>query len=106
MHALLFRKWRNRVKGRDFYDFEWYVRRGTRINLAHFLERAHQSGDLLDTTTLSLGDLKGLLHDKMQVVDFDLARLDVEPFLKDTSCLDVWSAQYFSDLTNHLVAKR
>jgi len=105
MHALLFRKWRNRVKGRDFYDFEWYVRRGTRINLAHFLQRAHQSGDLLDRTILSLSELKGLLHEKMRIVDFGLARLDVEPFLKDTSCLDVWSAPYFSDLTNHLVAQ-
>lgn len=105
MHALLFRKWRNRVKGRDFYDFEWYVRRGTRINLAHFLERAHQSGDLLDTTTLSLGDLKGLLHQKMQVVDFAMARRDVEPFLKDTGCLDIWSAQYFLHLVDKLVVK-
>jgi hypothetical protein len=25
MHALMFRKWRNRVKGRDWYDFEWYI---------------------------------------------------------------------------------
>lgn len=104
MHALLFRKWRDRVKGRDFYDFEWYVRRGTRINLAHFLERAHQSGDLLDRSTLSFDDLKGLLHQKMAVVDFGLARRDVEPFLKDTHCLDVWSNQYFSDLVNRMAS--
>ncbi len=103
MHALLFRKWRNRVKGRDFYDFEWYVRRGTRINLAHFLMRAHQSGDLLDRKTLLLDDLKGLLHQKMQVVDFASARRDVEPFLKDTGCLDIWSTQYFSQLVDKMV---
>jgi hypothetical protein len=29
MHALLFRSWKNRVKGRDWYDFEWYVRNNT-----------------------------------------------------------------------------
>ena len=104
MHALLFRKWRNRVKGRDFYDFEWYVRRGTPINLSHFLERAHQSGDLLELSTLSLGDLNELLHQKMHVVDFDLACRDVEPFLKDTRSLDVWSSQYFSELTERLIA--
>ena len=26
MHALVYRGWKNRVKGRDWYDFEWYVR--------------------------------------------------------------------------------
>ena len=25
MHALVYRAWKNRVKGRDWYDFEWYV---------------------------------------------------------------------------------
>ncbi len=35
MHALLFRRWRNRVKGRDWFDFEWYVRQGAELNLTH-----------------------------------------------------------------------
>ena len=46
MHALLFRQWKNRIKGRDWFDFEWYVRRGAQFNLAHFNQRALQSGDL------------------------------------------------------------
>ena len=28
MHALLFRKWQKRVKGRDWYDLEWYIKKG------------------------------------------------------------------------------
>jgi len=42
MHALLFRKWKNRVKGRDWYDLEWYTRKGVPLNLDHFLERKIQ----------------------------------------------------------------
>ncbi|MCB4234561.1 nucleotidyl transferase AbiEii/AbiGii toxin family protein [Kaistella anthropi] len=45
MHALLFRKWGNNVKGRDWYDMEWYIRRGTSLNLEHFLFRAKDNGD-------------------------------------------------------------
>jgi len=33
MHALLFRKWKNRVKGKDWYDMEWYIRNGVELNL-------------------------------------------------------------------------
>src|SRR5699024_11584420 len=44
MHALLFRKWKSRVKGRDWFDFEWYIKKRVPLNLAHFNERALQSG--------------------------------------------------------------
>ena len=43
MHALLFRGWKNRVKGRDWYDFEWYVRQGIPMGFEHFAFRAQQT---------------------------------------------------------------
>ena len=36
MHALLFRKWKSRVKGRDWFDMEWYIRKGVPLHLDHF----------------------------------------------------------------------
>lgn len=45
MHALLFRKWKNNVKGRHWYDLEWYVRKGIGLNLTHFRIRTQDSGD-------------------------------------------------------------
>ena len=45
MHALLFRNWKKRVKGRDWFDFEWYVQRGEKMRLSHFEARAIASGD-------------------------------------------------------------
>jgi len=45
MHALLFRKWGENVKGRDWYDMEWYIRKGIPLNLDHFLMRARDSRD-------------------------------------------------------------
>jgi hypothetical protein len=47
MHALLFRKWKNNVKGRDWYDMEWYIKKGIPLNLKHFTLRAIDSGDWL-----------------------------------------------------------
>ena len=45
MHALLFRKWKDNVKGRDWYDMEWYIKKGVSLNLKHFLLRAQDSSD-------------------------------------------------------------
>lgn len=102
VHALLFRRWKDRVKGRDFYDFEWYIRRRTPVNISHFLERAHQSGELLEYETLSLEQLKELLRQRFVQIDFDIAKKDVEPFLKNASSLQLWSAQYFTQLSEFL----
>ncbi len=44
LHAVLCRGWKSRVKGRDFYDFVWYVGRKTVPNLAHLDARMRQSG--------------------------------------------------------------
>lgn len=42
MHALIFRQWKNRIKGRDWYDFEWYVRSRIPLDFAHLNERAKE----------------------------------------------------------------
>lgn len=43
MHALVYRAWKNRVKGRDWYDFEWYVRHNVPLGFAHLTERGCNS---------------------------------------------------------------
>lgn len=97
MHALLFRRWQNRVKGRDWFDFEWYVRNAVPLHLAHLAQRARQSGDW-GGATMTQADLKTLLQQRIQTLDIDQARADVRPFLRDASTLDIWSTRYFHDL--------
>lgn len=45
MHALLFRKWQNNVKGRDWYDMEWYIKKKVPMSLSHFLHRAQEADE-------------------------------------------------------------
>lgn len=97
MHALLFRKWKNRVKGRDWFDFEWYVRRGCQLNLAHFCERARQSGDL-ESVTLQSAEFVAMLQARIRTLDVDSARQDVVRFVKDSAALNIWSHDYFLQL--------
>jgi len=46
LHAILCRSWKNRVKGRDFYDYVWYLARGTAVNIEHLRHRMFQAGNL------------------------------------------------------------
>lgn len=102
MHALLFRQWKSRVKGRDWFDFEWYVRQRIPLRLAHFEERARQSGDWLGDE-LSRSDLVSLLKEKIARLDVEAAREDVRPFLRSDKVLDIWNQDYFLALVDRLL---
>jgi predicted nucleotidyltransferase component of viral defense system len=101
MHALLFRQWKSRVKGRDWYDFEWYVRRGTPLNLTHFCERARQSGHL-DSPDLDRGQFLAKLRSRVASLDIDSARQDVVRFVRQPEQLAIWSQDYFLQLSSML----
>ncbi len=104
MHALLFRKWGKNVKGRDWYDMEWYIRRGTSLNLEHFLLRAKDSGDWQKETMTEEEFLK-LLNDRIETVNLETAKNDAKRFISDPKTLDIWTKNYFKDLIKNLNIK-
>jgi len=87
-HALLFRKWKNRANGRDWYDFEWYIRKGTPLNLLHLAERARQSGHWSDGV-MSPEQFMDLLRTRIQSLDVDSVRKEVSHFWPDCFITDV-----------------
>ncbi len=95
VHALLFRKWKNRVKGRDWYDFAWYTSHHPVLNLAHLEERMRQSGHFKGRAHLSKTRLMELLEETINNVNIDQARKEVAPFIADTRTLDIWSKEFF-----------
>ncbi|MBN8537282.1 MAG: nucleotidyl transferase AbiEii/AbiGii toxin family protein [Deltaproteobacteria bacterium] len=44
LHALLFRKWKNRIKGRDFYDYGWYIKNKIPVRFNYLKAKSIQSG--------------------------------------------------------------
>jgi predicted nucleotidyltransferase component of viral defense system len=104
LHALLFRKWKDRVKGRDWYDLEWYIQRGIPLDVAHFLSRAKDTRDWA-LEAISPDQIRELLHQKIETVAIDRILDDVLPFVKDDTNLKLWSAPYFLDLVAHLKMK-
>ncbi len=97
MHALLFRKWLNRVKGRDWYDLEWYIKKGIPLDVNHFLTRAKDTNDWQDTS-ISNGQIIELLKIKIKSVSFSRIKDDVVRFIPNDDVLTIWSSEYFKDL--------
>lgn len=101
LHALLFRKWKNRVKGRDWYDLEWYIKQGIPLNIQHFLRRAQDSGDWSENS-ISESQIIELMRNKIDIVSFSGIKEDVIRFIPDDRDIQIWSPQYFKDLTDKM----
>lgn len=102
LHALLQREWKSRVKGRDYYDFVWYVAREIPVRLSHLEQRLRQSGGWISDREMQLSDLLERLEAKFVGLDVDGARKGVSPFLRDPAAVDVWSKEFFQSLLQKL----
>jgi predicted nucleotidyltransferase component of viral defense system len=98
MHTLLFRKCGTNVKGRDWYDLEWYIKKGVKLNLNHFLARAIDSGDWTKEK-ISEQELMTLVYEKINTVNMTRVKADISRFIANPDVLDLWSVKYFTDLT-------
>ncbi len=102
IHAVLYRGWKNRVKGRDLYDYLFYLSRASKVNLPHLRSRLLQTGTIAENELTDIAELKALLCTRFDTLDYELAKQDVEPFLTDASSLSLWSADFFKQVTEGL----
>lgn len=102
IHAVICRGWKNRVKGRDLYDYVFYLGRGSKVNLPHLAARLKDSGYINPESGCSLTDVKGMLCEKFQNIDYEQAKQDVVPFIRDHTSLALWSADFFMQITELL----
>lgn len=102
MHEILFRKWKNRVKGRDWYDFVWYAANHPHLNLAHLEQRMRQAGHWIGESALLPAAFSDLLFDTIGRLDVNQARKDVAQFVKDQQMLALWSHDFFYDVASRI----
>ncbi len=103
IHAILCRGWKGRVKGRDYFDFIWYITKNIPLDLNYLNAALKQSGFLKDHEKLSRDLLVKKLNDKFHIMDWESAKNDVRPFILDSAVLDIWSPMFFSDLANRIM---
>ena len=102
IHALICRSWKSRVKGRDLYDYVFYLTRNTKFNLDHLREKLNESHYISQEDKFDVDFVKALLIARFNEIDFNDAKKDVLPFITDTSILDIWSKEFFIAITSQL----
>lgn len=99
MHALVYRAWKNRVKGRDWYDFEWYVRHNVPLDFTHLQERVMQ----FNHEEIEKESFLDKLNERLATSDINQVKTDVMPFIRNPKEMDIWSNDYFLQLAQMIV---
>lgn len=103
LHVVLARAWLNeRVKGRDYYDFVWYIGRDIPVRLSHLEQRLRQTGTWTSKKAMTREDLLNLLEEKFSRVNIDQAKRDIMPFIRDPDAVALWSKEFFVSLLPRL----
>jgi hypothetical protein len=101
MHALLFRQWKGRIKGRDWFDMEWYVKNNIPLHLEHFILRSIQSGNW-KKETMSRKEFMQLATDKIDQISINHIKDDIVRFIPDDKSIEIWSRDYFKELAKRI----
>ncbi len=102
IHAVIARSWKNRVKGRDLYDYIYYLSLDTKVNLKHLEARLKQTKSIEENINLTRELLIEILEKRFEYIDYEIAKSDIKPFIKDQSTLDLWSSDFFKSITKNM----
>lgn len=102
IHAILCRNWKTRTKGRDLYDYIFFLANNTKVNLELVKNKLIESNYINANDKFSIDDLKNLLINKFKEIDYIEAKEDVIPFIKNTESLNIWSSEFFISITKEL----
>jgi len=103
--AILCREYKHRVKGRDYYDYLFYIGKGTKFNIQYLEQKLKNTGGVIDlNSTLTLEKVKEMLRTKFESVNYEQAKEDVSSFITDISNLNLWKKELFLSTLGDLKA--
>ena len=102
IHAILCRGWKTRVKGRDLYDYVFFLANDIKVNIELIKNKLIESKYIEQNSNFDINKLKKLLIYKFNKIDYKEAKEDVKPFIKDIDSLNIWSKEFFSGITENL----
>lgn len=103
IHAILCRNWQYRTKGRDLYDYVFYISKNAKVNIELVKEKLIDSNVLSRDDEFTIDTLKKLLNNKFEEIDYSDAKDDVIMFIEDKDSLSLWSKDFFEQITKNLL---
>ena len=105
IHAVICRAWKSRVKGRDLYDYVFFLARKTTVNLKHLRERLLQTAYITEEVECTVEKIKEMLTERFENIDYEQAKQDVESFIRDEDSLKLWGKDFFKQITRGLIGE-
>jgi len=102
IHAILCRGWKTRTKGRDLYDYIFFLANDTKVNMELIKNKLIESKYIDAGSNFDINYLKKLLIDKFNEINYTESKEDVIPFIKNTENLNIWSKEFFISITKNL----
>ena len=102
IHAILCRNWKNRTKGRDLYDYVFFLANNVNVNIELVKNKLIDSKYINKDEAFNIDVLKTLLIKKFKEIDYNEAKEDVIPFIKDVNNLELWNSDFFIKITERL----
>lgn len=102
IHAILCRNWKTRTKGRDLYDYIFFLANNTSVNLELIKNKLIESEYINSKDSFNINILKDLLIKKFNEIDYKEAKEDIIPFIKNVDVLNLWSSKFFINITKNL----
>jgi len=100
MHAALFRVWKGRVKGRDWYDVVWFIRKKVPLNLELYAKLTGRKEGF------TRADFLKEAKERIDQLDIDAAIEDIIYFVKDTEAIKrTWSKEFFHHWIDNILTK-
>lgn len=104
IHAILCRNWQKRTKGRDLYDYIFFLSKGAKVNMELVKNKLLESNYIAEKDKFNIDVLKKLLKDKFKIINYKDAKEEALPFIKSRESIDLWNETFFIDITNNLEA--
>ena len=95
IHAILCREYKNHVKGRDYYDYLFYIGKGVPFNMKYLENKLKNTGKIAMDEILSLDRVKEFLRDRFEKVNYNQAIEDVSNFIVQEESLNLWKKEFF-----------
>lgn len=102
IHAILCRNWKRRTKGRDLYDYIFFLANNTNVNMELIKNKLIDSNYIDFNSKFDINVLKELLIKKFNEIDYKEAKEDVISFIKDVDSLNIWNKDFFISITKKL----
>ena len=105
IHAIICRNYKSHVKGRDYYDYLFYIGKGERFNLIYLESKLKNTGVITQNEKLTLEKVKKMLKMRFEIIDYASAKDDVSNFVSDKNVLKLWKKELFISTLDELKEK-